>query len=75
MVEQRVARAIQQRAKGRTLIVIAHRLSTIRSADKILVMHDGRLVEQGTWDDLVRREGTFYRLYQAQYGKDEAVRA
>ena len=75
MVEQRVARAIQERAQGRTLIVIAHRLSTIRSADKILVLHEGRLVEQGTWDELVRREGTFYRLHQAQYGKDEAVRA
>jgi len=75
MVEQRVARAIQQRAKGRTLIVIAHRLSTIRNADKILVMHEGRLVEQGSWDELVRREGTFYRLHQAQFGKDEAVRA
>jgi subfamily B ATP-binding cassette protein MsbA len=75
VVEQRVARAIQQRAQGRTLIVIAHRLSTIRNADKILVMHEGRLVEQGSWDDLVCREGTFYRLYQAQYAKDEAVRA
>jgi len=70
MVEQRVARAIQQRAKGRTLIVIAHRLSTIRDADLILVMHEGRLVEQGTWDDLLRKEGAFYRLHQAQYGKD-----
>jgi subfamily B ATP-binding cassette protein MsbA len=75
MVEQRVARAIQQRARGRTLIIIAHRLSTIRNADKILVMHDGRLVEQGSWDELVRREGTFYRLHQAQYGKDAVLRA
>ena len=74
-VEQRVARAIQQRAKGRTLIVIAHRLSTIRNADKILVIHEGRLVEEGSWEELVRREGAFYRLHQAQYGKDEAVRA
>jgi ABC-type multidrug transport system fused ATPase/permease subunit len=75
VVEQRVARAIQQRAQGRTLIVIAHRLSTVRNADKILVLNEGRLVEQGTWEELVRREGTFYRLHQAQYGKDEAVRA
>ncbi len=75
VVEQRVARAIQQRAKGRTLIVIAHRLSTIRDADLILVMHEGRVVEQGTWDDLVRQEGAFYRLHQAQYGKDASVGA
>lgn len=74
VVEQRVARAIQQRAKGRTLIVIAHRLSTIRDADKILVMHEGRLVEEGTWDELLRREGIFYRLHRAQYGKDEPAR-
>jgi subfamily B ATP-binding cassette protein MsbA len=75
MVEQRVARAIQQRAKGRTLIVIAHRLSTIRDADLILVMHDGRLVEQGSWDELLRLEGAFYRLHQAQYAKDTPVTA
>jgi len=73
VVEQRVARAIQQRAQGRTLIVIAHRLSTIRNSDLILVMHDGRLVEQGSWSELVRREGVFYRLHQAQFGQDEAL--
>ena len=70
VVEQRVARAIQKRAKGRTLIIIAHRLSTIRDADLILVMHEGRVVEQGTWDDLLESGGTFYRLHEAQYGKD-----
>ncbi|HSH76727.1 MAG TPA: ABC transporter ATP-binding protein [Longimicrobiales bacterium] len=75
MVEQRVARAIQQRAKGRTLIVIAHRLSTIRDADLILVMHEGRLVEKGSWDELLRQEGAFYRLHQAQYGKEKTVGA
>ena len=75
MVEQRVARAIQQRAKGRTLIVIAHRLSTIRDADLILVMQDGRVVERGAWNELLSREGTFYRLHQAQYGKDSKVTA
>ena len=75
MVEQRVARAIQQRAHGRTLIVIAHRLSTIRDADQILVMHDGRLVEQGTWDALVRRGGFFTGLHEAQFRKDAPVTA
>jgi len=75
MVEQRVARAIQQRAKGRTLIVIAHRLSTIRDADLILVMHEGRVVEQGSWDELLLREGAFFRLHQAQYGKDAKIGA
>jgi ATP-binding cassette subfamily B protein len=55
--------------------VIAHRLSTIRDADLILVMHEGRVVEQGTWDELVQQEGAFYRLHQAQYGKDASVGA
>ena len=68
VVEQRVARAIQQRAKGRTLLVIAHRLSTIRDADLILVMKDGRVVEQGTWDGLIGRGEAFMELYRAQFG-------
>jgi ATP-binding cassette, subfamily B, bacterial MsbA len=69
VVEQRVARAIQQRAKGRTLLVIAHRLSTIRDADRILVMQDGRVVEQGTWDELLEHGGSFLELYRAQFGE------
>jgi subfamily B ATP-binding cassette protein MsbA len=75
LVEQRVARAIQQRAKGRTLIVIAHRLSTIRDADQILVMHEGRLVERGTWDELLGRGGVFTGLHDAQFRKDATVTA
>ncbi len=71
VVEQRVARAIHRRAAGRTLIVIAHRLSTIRDADLILVMHDGRVVEQGTWDELLQQGGRFGGLHDAQYGDAE----
>jgi subfamily B ATP-binding cassette protein MsbA len=67
-VEQRVARAIHQRAAGRTLLVIAHRLSTIRDADLILVMHEGRVVEQGSWDELLKLGGRFHALHRAQYG-------
>jgi len=70
VIEQRVARAIQKRAKGRTLIVIAHRLSTIRDADLILVMNDGRVVEQGTWDQLLSLNGAFAELHSAQFGGD-----
>ncbi|MDZ7780891.1 MAG: ABC transporter ATP-binding protein [Gemmatimonadota bacterium] len=73
VVEQRVARAIQQRAKGRTLLVIAHRLSTIRDADRILVMREGRIVEQGTWDELLERGGAFRDLYWAQFGEDAPI--
>jgi subfamily B ATP-binding cassette protein MsbA len=70
VVEQRVARAIQDRVHGHTLIVIAHRLSTIRDADVVLVMDGGRLVEQGRWDELVTRGGTFTRLHDAQLGAE-----
>ena len=52
---------------GRTSFVIAHRLSTIRGADVILVMEDGRIVEQGTHDELLSRDGPYFRLYSSQF--------
>ncbi len=68
VVEANVARAIQQRSAGRTLIIIAHRLSTIRDADQILVLNEGRLVESGSWEELLALGGHFSRLHTAQYG-------
>ena len=56
---------------GRTSFVIAHRLSTIRDADLIVVMEDGDVVEQGTHDELIAREGAYSRLYQAQFENRE----
>lgn len=54
--------------RGRTTFIIAHRLSTIRSADKILVLHRGEIVEQGTHDELMALEGRYFRMYQLQLG-------
>jgi subfamily B ATP-binding cassette protein MsbA len=67
MVEQRVAHSIQERVQGHTLILIAHRLSTVREADQILVMEGGRIVERGSWDELLDTGGLFARLHAAQF--------
>jgi ATP-binding cassette subfamily B protein len=53
--------------RGRTSVVIAHRLSTILAADKILVLDQGKLVEQGTHDELVAMGGTYRDLYETQF--------
>ncbi|MEV7971740.1 ABC transporter ATP-binding protein [Cellulomonas sp. NPDC089187] len=70
-VDTRTERLLQQAMatlrRGRTSFVIAHRLSTIRDADLILVMEHGAIVEQGTHDELITREGAYHRLYQSQF--------
>ena len=75
VIEQRVADAIRRRLTGHTVIVIAHRLSTIRDADLILVFEGGRIVESGTWSELIERGGAFHELYRAQSETDAAVGA
>ncbi|TGO52778.1 hypothetical protein BOTNAR_0314g00010 [Botryotinia narcissicola] len=61
-----VQAALEVAAEGRTTITIAHRLSTIKDADNIVVMTEGRIVEQGTHNDLLARQGAYYRLIEAQ---------
>ena len=75
LIEQNVADAIKRRLAGHTLIVIAHRLSTIRDADLILVFESGRIVERGTWSELIERRGAFHSLCRAQSEKDATVGA
>ena len=64
--ERAVQEALDHLARGRTSLVIAHRLSTIRDADLILVMDQGRIVEQGTHDVLIGQEGVYRRLHLLQ---------
>jgi len=81
LTEALIQRGMEALMKGRTSFVVAHRLSTIRRADRILVIEDGRIKEQGTHAELLRQRGHYYRLYtqqfrhelETQYGFGEAL--
>jgi len=70
-----IQRALERLLAGRTSLVIAHRLSTVQKADRILVMHKGRLREQGTHQELLALGGIYRRLYLLQYRDQEPARA
>ncbi len=69
--EARITHALEALMKGRTALVIAHRLSTVRAADRILVLHRGRLVEQGTHAELLRAGGLYAKLHRLHFGRKE----
>ena len=81
LTEALIQRGMEALMKGRTSFVIAHRLSTIRRANRILVIENGKIAEQGTHAELLKLRGHYYRLYtqqfrhelEAQYGFDEAL--
>jgi len=70
--EVRVRQAFDRLTEGRTSIMIAHRLATIRNADLILVMKDGNIIEHGTHDALVRKDGFYAGLYRSQFAGQAA---
>ncbi len=70
--EALVQQALERLQRGRTTIVIAHRLSTIRNSHRVVVLHDGAIVEQGTHDELVARGGAYAKLVARQLGADHA---
>ena len=64
--EREIREAIRDVSRGRTTVLVSQRVSSVRQADLIVVLHNGRLVEQGTHDTLVSRRGTYYQLFQHQ---------
>lgn len=72
--EQLIQNAVARLLEGRTSFLIAHRLSTIRHADVILVVKDGRIVEQGRHEELLRRQGYYHTLYSRQFAEEAALR-
>lgn len=68
--EHRIQQAVRELAKDNTVIMIAHRLSTVVEADRIIVVADGQIAEQGRHVELLRRKGAYYKLYEIQFAKE-----
>ena len=69
--ENTVQKSLEKLMKNRTVLVIAHRLSTIIDADKIVVMNEGEIVDQGTHAELLSRDGIYKMLYNIQFMKNQ----
>ena len=65
--ELMIQNAFAKMMEGRTSFIVAHRLSTIKEADVILVMKDGKIIEQGNHEELLKKQGFYYQLYQSQF--------
>jgi len=65
--EMKIQKAFQTMMQGRTSFIVAHRLSTIRDADIILVMNQGKIIEHGTHEELLKKNGFYSELYNSQF--------
>ena len=75
ITEKLIQDAIQTLMQGRTCFVIAHRLSTVRTADTILVVDDGKIIERGTHKELLKKKGRYYKLYTEQFREEQMKKA
>jgi ATP-binding cassette, subfamily B, multidrug efflux pump len=71
--EQWIQEGLERLLTGRTSLTVAHRLSTIRAADRIIVMHNGELIEEGRHEELLRKDGLYRHLYELQFADQERV--
>ena len=71
--EMKIQDAFAKMMEGRTSFIVAHRLSTIRDADVILVMRDGKIVEQGSHEALLAAKGFYHHLYSSQFSHGSAA--
>ena len=72
--EQAILSALREMSSGRTTLVIAHRLSTVVDADRIVVLQQGRIAEQGRHEELLRKQGVYWGLWQAQQHEPESAK-
>ncbi len=75
LTESLIQQAIETLMQGRTSFVIAHRLSTVRSADVILLVHEGKIIERGTHEELLKAKGAYYDLYVKQFQEENVKRS
>jgi ATP-binding cassette subfamily B protein len=71
--EREVQKALERVMEGRTTLVIAHRLATVRQADRILVLNEGRIVEEGSHAALLKKRGVYARLAELQFAADAVI--